>query len=171
MAMEIGGYVEPGFEGVREAFARNFDEFGEVGAGFALYVEGSKVVDLWGGTRTDTGSSYDDETLQVVFSATKGATAACVHLLAQRGLLDMDAPVVKYWPEFGQAGKEHIPVRWLLTHEAGLPTIDAKLSREEALAWDPVIRALEVQAPLWDPGSAHGYHAHTYGHAHYSRKC
>jgi CubicO group peptidase (beta-lactamase class C family) len=164
MAAEIGGYVEPGFEGAREAFAQNFAEFGEVGAGFALYVEGHQVVDLWGGTRTDTGSFYDADTLQVVFSSTKGATAACAHLLAQRGLLDLDAPVVTYWPEFGHAGKEHIPVRWLLSHQAGLPTIDAELSREEVFAWDPVIRALEAQAPLWEPGSAHGYHALTYGH-------
>jgi CubicO group peptidase (beta-lactamase class C family) len=164
MGTEIGGFVEPGFEGVRDAFAKNFDEFGEVGAGFALYVDGHQVVDLWGGTRTDTGSTYGDDTLQVVFSSTKGAAAACVHLLVQRGLLDLDAPVATYWPEFGQAGKSHIPVRWLLSHQAGLPTIDATLTRDEALAWDPVIRALEVQTPLWEPGDAHGYHALTYGH-------
>ena len=164
MGAEIGGHVEPGFEGVRDAFARNFDEFGEVGAGFALYVDGHQVVDLWGGTRTDTGGSYGEDTLQVVFSSTKGATAACAHLLAQRGVLDLDAPVATYWPEFGQAGKEHVPVRWLLSHQVGLPTIDATLTRDEALAWEPVIRALEVQAPLWDPGDAHGYHAFTYGY-------
>ncbi len=164
MTTEVGGHVEPGFEAVRDAFAKNFDEQGEVGAGYAFYVEGSKVVDLWGGVRTDTGAPYDDQTLQVVFSSTKGATAACAHLLAQRGRLDIDAPVVTYWPEFGQAGKEHIPVRWLLSHQAGLPTVDAELTREEALAWEPVIHALEVQAPLWEPGVAHGYHAITYGH-------
>jgi CubicO group peptidase (beta-lactamase class C family) len=71
---------------------------------------------------------------------------------------------VQYWPEFGQAGKEHIPVRWLLTHQAGLPTVDTQMTRDEALAWEPVIHALEVQAPLWEPGVAHGYHAITYGH-------
>ena len=164
MPVDIGGSVEPGFEEVRDAFGKNFDEFGEVGASYAFYVEGSKVVDLWGGARTDTGGPYDEETLQIVFSSTKGATAACAHLLAQRVLLDIDAPVVAYWPEFGQAAKEHIPVRWLLSHQAGLPTIDAKLGRSEALAWDPVIRALELQEPLWEPGMAHGYHAITYGH-------
>jgi CubicO group peptidase (beta-lactamase class C family) len=160
----IGGTVAPGFERVRDAFARNFAEFGEVGASFAFYVDGRQVVDLWGGVRPDTEAPYDEQTLQVVFSSTKGATAACAHLLAQRGLLDIDAPVVTYWPEFGQAGKEDIPVRWLLCHQAGLPTVDAILSRAEALAWDPVIEALEVQAPLWEPGTAHGYHAITYGH-------
>jgi CubicO group peptidase (beta-lactamase class C family) len=161
---EIGGHVEPGFEAVRDAFANNFEEHGEVGASYAFYVDGTQVVDLWGGERTDTGAPYDGDTLQVVFSSTKGAAAACAHLLAQRGELDLDAPVVRYWPEFGQAGKEHIPVRWLLSHQAGLPTVDARLTREEALAWEPVIRALEVQAPYWEPGVAHGYHAITYGH-------
>jgi CubicO group peptidase (beta-lactamase class C family) len=164
MTVEVGGHVEPGFEPVRDVFANNFVEHEEVGATYAFYAEGKKVVDLWGGTRTDTGGPYDGDTLQIVFSSTKGATAACAHLLAQRGLLDVDAPVVTYWPEFGQAGKEHIPVRWLLSHQAGLPTIDAKLTREEALAWEPVIHALEVQAPYWEPGIAHGYHAITYGH-------
>jgi len=164
MTVEVEGHVEPGFEAVRDAFANNFEEHGEVGASYAFYVDGSKVVDIWGGVRDDTGAPYDDTTLQIVFSSTKGATAACAHLLAQRGLLDIDAPVVAYWPEFGQAGKEHIPVRWLLSHQAGLPTIDAKLTREEALAWEPVIHALEVQAPYWEPGTMHGYHALTYGH-------
>jgi len=164
MVTEVGGHVEPGFEGVRDAFANNFDEHGEVGATYAFYVDGTPVVDLWGGVRTDTGAPYDRDTLHVVFSSTKGAAAACAYLLVQRGQLDVDAPVVAYWPEFGQAGKEHIPVRWLLSHRAGLPTFDAKLTREEALAWEPVIHALEVQAPLWEPGVAHGYHALTYGH-------
>ena len=164
MAAEVGGHVEPGFEGVRDAFANNFAEHGEVGATYAFYVDGTRVVDLWGGERPDRGVPYDGDTLQIVFSSTKGAAAACAHLLAQRGRLDLDAPVVTYWPEFGQAGKDHIPVRWLLSHQAGLPTIDAELSREEALAWEPVIHALEVQKPYWEPGTAHGYHALTYGY-------
>jgi CubicO group peptidase (beta-lactamase class C family) len=164
MSVEVGGHVEPGFEEVRAAFANNFEEHGEVGATYSLYVDGAQVVDLWGGVREDTGAAYDGDTLQVVFSSTKGAAAACAHLLVQRGALDLDSPVVQYWPEFGQAGKEHIPVRWLLSHQAGLPTVDARLTREEALAWEPVIRALEVQKPFWEPGVAHGYHAITYGH-------
>jgi CubicO group peptidase (beta-lactamase class C family) len=162
--IEIGGNVEPGYEGVRDAFANNFVEHGEQGASYAFYVDGAQVVDLWGGVRADTDAPYDEDTLQIVFSSTKGATAVCAHLLVERRLLDVDAPVVEYWPEFGQAGKEKIPVRWLLTHQAGLPTVDARLTRAEALAWDPVIRALEVQRPLWEPGVAHGYHALTYGY-------
>lgn len=161
----IDGYVEPGFEGVRDAFASNFKEHGDIGAGFALHVEGRKVVDLWGGVADPaTDRPYTEDTLQLVFSTTKGATALCANILAQRGLLDVDAPVARYWPEFAAAGKENIPVRWLLCHKAGLPTIDAKLSYEEVLAWDPLIAALAEQTPFWEPGTAHGYHAVTYGH-------
>lgn len=165
MSVEVGGTVAPGFEPVRDAFARNFEEHGEVGAGYALYVAGEKVVDVWGGVADRaTGAPFTDDSLQLVFSTTKGATAACANLLAQRGELDVDAPVAEYWPEFAQAGKAGIPVRWLLCHKAGLPTVDAKLTAEEVFAWDPVIHALEVQAPFWEPGTAHGYHAITYGY-------
>ncbi len=165
MSSEVEGLVEPGFENVAVAFQANFEQHGEVGAAFCLHVGGRKVVDVWGGTADPArGVAYGEDTLQLVFSATKGAAAACASLLAQRGLLDLDAPVTTYWPEFGQAGKEGIPVRWLLCHKAGLPTIDTKLTRAEALAWEPVIHALEIQTPFWEPGTAHGYHAVTYGH-------
>jgi CubicO group peptidase (beta-lactamase class C family) len=164
-SVEVGGTVVPGFERVRDAFARNFEEHGEVGAGYALYVEGEKVVDLWGGVADRaTGAPYTEDSLQLVFSTTKGATAACANLLAQRGELDVDAPVAEYWPEFAQAGKGAIPVRWLLCHKAGVPTVDAELTAAEVFAWDPVIHALEVQEPFWEPGTAHGYHAITYGY-------
>src|ERR1700680_1006513 len=105
--MEIFGYVEPGFEAVRDAFAHNCEEHGEVGAAYALHVEGQKTVDLWGGTTgPDTDEPYGEDALQLVFSTTKGATAACANLLAQQGRLDVDAKVSTYWPEFAQAGKE-----------------------------------------------------------------
>lgn len=161
----IDGLVERGFGGVADAFAANFADHGEVGAGFCLHVDGRKVVDIWGGiAEAGTGRPYTEDTLQLVFSTTKGATALCANLLVQRGLLDLDAPVASYWPEFAGAGKADIPVRWLLCHKAGLPVVDAELTLEEALAWEPVIRALEVQAPVWPPGTAHGYHAVTYGY-------
>ena len=99
----------------------------------------------------------------LVASTTKGATAICAHLLAQRGELDLDAPVVEYWPEFGAAGKEQIPVRWLLSHQAGLPVVDGPLTFEDACAWHPVIRALEAQKPEWQPGTEHVYHSMTFG--------
>jgi CubicO group peptidase (beta-lactamase class C family) len=161
---EIGGSVQPGFEGVATAFRANFEQHGEVGAATAVYVGGRKVVDLWGGIAdVQTGAPYTEDTLQLVFSTTKGATAACANLLAQRGDLDLDAPVAEYWPEFKAKGKGEIPVRWLLCHKAGLPYVDATPTFEEALAWDPMIRALEDQEPIWEPGTAHGYHATTYG--------
>jgi CubicO group peptidase (beta-lactamase class C family) len=165
MGVEVGGHVAAGSEAVHEAFVRNFEEHGDVGAGYALYVDGTRVVDLWGGVAdAATGEPYGEDTLQLVFSTTKGATAACASLLAQRGELDIDLPVAHYWPEFAQAGKERIPVRYLLCHKSGLPTFDATLTSKDVLAWDPVITALEEQAPLWEPGSAHGYHAVTYGY-------
>jgi CubicO group peptidase (beta-lactamase class C family) len=160
----IHGAVDSEFEGVSEAFIRNFAEHGELGAGVALYVDGRKVVDLWGGIADrQTGAPYDEDTLQLVFSTTKGVTALCAHLLARRGELDFDAPVAQYWPEFAGAGKEAVTVRWLISHQAGLPYVEAALSLDEVLAWDPVTEALATQAPIWEPGSAHGYHAVTYG--------
>jgi CubicO group peptidase (beta-lactamase class C family) len=160
----VEGTVAPGFEGVRAAFERNFTDHDEVGAAFALYVEGRKVVDLWGGVAdAATGAPYREDTLQLVFSSTKGATALCANLLAQRGELDLDAPVATYWPEFAAAGKGGVPVRWLLCHKGGLPYVDADLTLEQALAWDPPAAALAAQAPMWEPGTAHGYHAVTFG--------
>ncbi|HEV7758082.1 MAG TPA: serine hydrolase domain-containing protein [Acidimicrobiales bacterium] len=160
---DIGGYVEAGFEGVREAFERNFAEHGEVGAAVAAYVGGRKVVDLWGGDADHDGTPYGEDTLQLVFSTTKGVTAICANLLAQRGELDVEAPVSQYWPEFAAAGKADVPVRWLLGHKVGLPYVDRDLSLDEVLAWDPVVKALAEQTPLWEPGTEHGYHAVTYG--------
>src|SRR5438128_3411953 len=161
---DIHGEVASGFEGVREAFANNFDVNGEVGAAFSLYKDGAKVVDLWGGVaNADTGAPWQEDTLQLVFSTTKGATAACASLLYQRGELDFDAPVAEYWPEFKANGKEDIPVRWLLSHRAGLPVLDVTLTPEQVYAWDPIIDALAAQKPVWEPGTKHGYHAVTYG--------
>src|SRR4051812_19791240 len=132
VSVHVDGIVEPGFEGVRDAFVRNFTDHGDIGAGYAVHVEGRKVVDLWGGIADrKTERPYDERTLQLVFSTTKGATAACANLLVQRGELDIEAPVATYWPEFADAGKENVPVRMLLTHQAGLPVIDEKLSLEE----------------------------------------
>jgi CubicO group peptidase (beta-lactamase class C family) len=161
---QIEGMVEPGFEGVRDAFAKNFEDHGEVGAAFALHVNGKKVVDLWGGTAdVRSGRPYTEDSLQLVFSTTKGATAMCANLLAERGLLDVDAPVAQYWPEFAQAGKESMPVRMLLNHQAGLYTVDDPPAYADTLRWDPIVDALAAQKPLWDPGTQHGYHALTYG--------
>lgn len=161
----ITGLVEPGFEAVRDAFASNFEQGREVGAAFCAHVEGRKVVDLYGGWFDRAGTRpYGPDALQLVFSTTKGATAICANLLAQRGLLDMDEPVSTYWPEFDQAGKGSMPVRYLLCHQAGVPAIDRRLSPDELQAWTPVAEALAGQTPFWEPGTAHGYHALSYGY-------
>jgi CubicO group peptidase (beta-lactamase class C family) len=160
----VHGSVETELEPVREAFAANFERFGEVGAACCVYLDGRKVVDVWGGlTRPGSAEPYSADTLQMVMSSTKGVVALAAHMLAAEGKLDFDAPVVEYWPEFGAEGKDHIPVRWLFSHRAGLPAIDRPLSLDDVLAWDPVVDALAAQRPLWEPGSAHGYHVSTYG--------
>ncbi|MFI9566432.1 serine hydrolase domain-containing protein [Streptomyces rishiriensis] len=160
----INGEVAPGFEPVREAFAANFVRHGDIGAAVCVYRNGRPVVDLWGGIADpDTGRPWTRDTLQLVYSATKGATATAAHLLAQRGELDLDAPVAKYWPEFAAKGKADIPVRWLLSHEAGLVALDRPVPLAAALSWQPMANALAAQRPLWTPGTAHGYHGRTWG--------
>jgi CubicO group peptidase (beta-lactamase class C family) len=122
-------------------------------------------VDLWGGIADQaTGRPWVEDTIELVYSSTKGATAVCANKLVQEGALDIDAPVAKYWPEFAQAGKDEMPVRFLLTHQAGLAWVDEELTLDEVLAWDPICDALARQAPVWEPGTAHGYHAVTYGY-------
>lgn len=150
------GSVEPGLEAVQEAFAANFERYDEAGAATCVYLDGRKVVDLWGGT-------YTADTLQMVMSSTKGVVAVAAHMLAQEGRLDFDAPVVEYWPEFGAEGKQGVKVRWLFSHRAGLPAVDRPVSVDDVLAWDPVVDALAAQRPLWQPDTAHGYHVGTYG--------
>jgi len=161
----VRGHVEDGWGKVADAFRANFEgNPGEVGAACCVYVGGRPVVDLWGGLADrEANRPWDKDTIVAVASTTKGATAICAHLLVQRGELDLDAPVVKYWPEFGEASKEQIPVRWLLSHQAGLPIVDGPLTFEEACAWHPVIQALEAQKPEWEPGTEHVYHSVTFG--------
>jgi CubicO group peptidase (beta-lactamase class C family) len=162
--MAIDGFTAPGYESVRDVFEKNFADGRDIGAAFAAYADGELVVDLWGGIADDaTQRPWSRDTIIGVFSTTKGATAVCANRLIDEGRLDPDAPVAEYWPEFGQAGKEQIPVDYLLSHRAGLPWVDEQLSLEQALAWDPLVEALERQAPIWEPGSQHGYHAVTYG--------
>jgi CubicO group peptidase (beta-lactamase class C family) len=160
----IHGSVEAGFEPVQDAFAANFERFGEVGAACCIHVHGRRVVDLAGGVTTLGGTEpYTPETLQMVWSSTKGVVAIAAHMLAQEGRLDFDAPVIEYWPEFGAEGKRDIPVRWLFSHRSGLAAIDQPLGLEDVIAWTPVVDALAAQRPLWEPGTAHGYHTFTYG--------
>jgi CubicO group peptidase (beta-lactamase class C family) len=164
VTIEIQGVVEPGFEAVREAFGTNFAEHAEVGAACCIVVDGRVVVDIWGGLADpDTGRAWERDTLQLVFSATKGATAICANRLVEEGSLDLDAPVAHYWPEFAARGKQDIPVRWVLGHKAGLASVEGDLTLSQVLAWDPVVEAIAAQAPNWEPGTSHGYHARSYG--------
>lgn len=176
--MDVQGTVEDGFEPVRDAFAANFTRRGERGAALAVHRHGRKVIDLWAGTKhgdggDDTGTTdasgaprpdapWEAGTAQVVRSATKGVAAIVPLLLHQRGLLDLDAPVGTYWPEFKAAGKERVLVRHLLAHRAGLPVLDTPLTPAQAIDGTSGPAALAAQAPAWTPGTDHGYHAQTY---------
>ncbi|MEW1656037.1 serine hydrolase domain-containing protein [Streptomyces sp. NPDC093707] len=161
----VNGHCAPGFEGVRAAFERNFREHDEVGAAVAVLRDGAPVVDLWGGHADAAGSrAWERDTLVNVYSTSKGMTALCAHLLVDRGELDLDAPVAHYWPEFAREGKEAIPVRWLLSHRAGLPAPREPLAEGRAYDWEYVCEALAATPPWWEPGTAQGYHAVTFGY-------
>ncbi|MGW1534384.1 serine hydrolase domain-containing protein [Streptomyces aureus] len=161
--MDVNGTVAEGFEPVREAFAANFATLGDRGAAVTVYRDGRKVVDLWGGTRDVDGTEpWQHGTAQIVRSATKGVAAAVLLLLAQRGQLDLDAPVGAYWPEYKAHGKEHTRVRHLLAHRAGVPVLDRPLTPAEAADPDLAAAAVAAQRPAWEPGAEHGYHAQTF---------
>ncbi|GHG77599.1 serine hydrolase domain-containing protein [Streptomyces griseocarneus] len=162
--VDVQGTVADGFEPVRDAFADNFARRGERGAAVAVYRDGRKVVDLWGGTRDADGGTepWRRGTAQVVRSATKGVAAAVLLVLHQRGQVDLDAPVGTYWPEFKANGKERVLVRHLLAHRAGLPVLDTPLTPAQAVDGVSGPRAVAAQAPAWEPGTDHGYHAQTY---------
>ncbi|MEU0571983.1 serine hydrolase domain-containing protein [Nonomuraea sp. NPDC005983] len=162
--MEHSGWADQRFGAVADAFSRNFAEYGELGAAVTVFVDGRKVVDLWGGVADErTGRPWIEDTVVPVFSCAKGIVGICAHLLAQEGHLELDAPVSRYWPEFAQHGKEGITCRMVLGHRAGLPALDPVLSFEEIAAWTPVIHAIEEQEPLWEPGTAYEYHGHVFG--------
>jgi CubicO group peptidase (beta-lactamase class C family) len=160
----VQGHVAPGFEPVRAAFEANFRTGGELGASLCVYRRGEVIVDLWGGAADAGGRPFEPDTLSLVFSSTKGLVAAAVLMLADRGLLDYDAPVTRYWPEFGQSGKSDITVRTLLNHRAGLCAVDPPLELLDfAMDPDKVAQVCAAQAPRWAPGTDQGYHATTYG--------
>jgi CubicO group peptidase (beta-lactamase class C family) len=166
--MVTEGTCEPRFAAVREEFECNFAERGEIGASVCVTVDGETVVDLWGGdavpgTEADAGRPWAEDTVGHVWSATKGATALCAHILASRGQLDLNAPVVNYWPEFGKHGKDAILVRHLLSHQAGLPAVRQPLPPGAFYDWHLMVDALAAEEPFWAPGTRNGYHALTFG--------
>jgi CubicO group peptidase (beta-lactamase class C family) len=160
----VGGYVAPGFEGVRAAFAENLRERGELGAAFAVTHDGALVVDLWGGVADpETGRPWRQDTLQLIFSGTKGLVALCLALLVDRGEIELDAPVARYWPPFAAAGKQDLRVLDVASHQAALPGIAAPLAVEDVLDDRRMAALLAAQPPDPDPRAAVTYHPLTYG--------
>ncbi|MCT4351685.1 beta-lactamase family protein [Streptomyces sp. Je 1-79] len=158
------GHCDPRFAAVRDAFEANFRTRDELGAAVTVQVHGETVVDLWGGWADGARTRpWERDTVVNVWSTTKGVTALCAHLLADRGLLDLDAPVSSYWPEFGAAGKDSLPVRHLLSHRAGLSGLREPLTLAEFYDWEVTTARLAAMEPWWEPGTRSGYHAMTYG--------
>lgn len=161
----IEGTYARGFEVAGEAFARCFTDLGETGAAVYVYVEGEEVVDLWGGAAdTAVSAVWRADTLVNVYSVTKPMAAVCLLMLVDRGLVELDTPVARYWPEFGEAGKGTIPVRWLLTHQAGLLGIREPVPAEVIFDWDRTVSLLAAEEPWWEPGARAGEHAYFFGH-------
>jgi len=162
--MSVQGTCTSRFAQVREEFERNFAERGEVGASVCVTIDGETVVDMWGGTAEPaSGRAWSADTVGNVWSATKGATALCAHMLASRGQLDLNAPVAQYWPEFAKSGKEAVLVRHLLNHQAGLPALRDPLPAGCFYDWNLMADALAKEEPFWKPGTRNGYHALTFG--------
>ncbi|MGF2952279.1 serine hydrolase domain-containing protein, partial [Mycobacterium sp. THU-M116] len=155
----IHGFCAPDFVRVREAFACNFALRNEVGAAVAAWVDGDLVVNLWGGSADAAGTRpWRQDTLTTVLSGTKGLSATCVHQLADRGELDLQAPVARYWPEFGQAGKQDITLAMVMSHRSGVIGPRNRMGWEEVADWDHVCAQLAAAEPWWEPGTAQGYH-------------
>jgi CubicO group peptidase (beta-lactamase class C family) len=160
----ISGFVKPGFEAVREAFVENFTQRNELGAACCIYHHGEKVVDLWGGVRDrGTGGPWDEDTMVFVASTTKGLAGMVIALAHSRGLLDYEERVCTYWPEFAQQGKDKVTVRQLLSHQAGLLALDARVDRAVVADFDRLAAALASQKPVWEPGTRQAYHAISLG--------
>jgi CubicO group peptidase (beta-lactamase class C family) len=160
----VGGTFHPRFQGVADEFSRNFAERGEVGASLCVIADGKTVVDLWGGiAKKDTGAAWQEDTLSQIWSSTKGATSLCAHILIDRKLLDLVAPVTTYWPEYGQNGKGGTTVAMMLAHQAGLPALREKVPAGAFYDWEYMTTALAAEAPFWEPGTRNGYHALTFG--------
>ena len=162
--IEIHGTCAVGFEPVRDAFAANFAEREEIGASVAVVAGGEPTVNLWAGW-ADPGRTrpWQQDTLTNVWSTTKAVTSLCAQILIDRGELDPDSPVARYWPEFAQAGKDDIPVRWLLCHKSGLTGLAVPSTVEDYYDWEKITDLLAAQAPLFPPGTATGYQAITFG--------
>src|SRR5690349_317232 len=160
----IHGFARAGFEAVREAFADNFSRRHELGAACCIYHHGEKVVDLWGGIRNKaTGEAWEEDTMVLVFSATKGLAAMAMAVTHSRGWLDYEERVCTYWPEFAQEGKDKVTVRQLLSHQAGLFALGEPVDKRVVADLDRLAIVLARQKPAWEPGSRQAYHALSLG--------
>ncbi|WP_417514066.1 serine hydrolase domain-containing protein [Minwuia sp.] len=160
----MNGQVAKGFESVRDAFEANFSERGEVGASCCVTIDGEVVADLWGGVADpETERPWEEDTVSVVFSATKGATAICAHHLIDQGGFSLATPVADIWPEFARNGKESATVRMMLDHTVGVPVIREKLKKDGIYDWDYMCERLAAEEPFWRPGERGGYHGLTFG--------
>jgi CubicO group peptidase (beta-lactamase class C family) len=163
-SVATSGFVKPGFEAVRKAFVENFERRNELGAACCIYYRGEKVVDLWGGIRNkSTGEPWEENTMVLVYSTTKGMSGLTMALAQSRGLFDYDERVSSYWPEFAQHGKEKVTVRQLLSHQAGLYALDETMDKSLLRDFDRLAVVLTRQKPAWDPGTRQGYHAISLG--------
>src|SRR5208282_3261214 len=157
----VEGECDPKFDGVLDAFVENFEKRDELGASACITLEGRTVVDLWGGRVAVDGTPWTRDTISIIFSATKGASALCAHMAADRGQLDLDARVTRYWPDFGQAGKEGALVSMMLDHSVGLPHLRTRVKKGGFYDYDYMIGLLEREEPFWKPGIRNGYHGIT----------
>jgi len=163
--IEIHGYCEPRFSLVMEAFANNFIIAGDVGASFAATIDRKCVIDIWAGyADADRTRPWKRDTLACLYSTTKTMTALCALILVDRGQLDLEMPVAKYWPEFAQSGKQDIQVKHLLSHQSGVAGFNEEIPVEALYDWDHIVGLLAAQKPWWSPGTQSGYHAITQGY-------
>ena len=163
--IEINGFCEKRFEPVKQVFTEHFKTGQDVGASFATTIDGKFVIDLWAGY-ADAAKTHpwEKDTIVNVWSTTKVIAALCIHILVDRGLIDLDTPVAKYWPEFAQAGKEIIPVRYLLIHKSGRAGYDEEISLEDLYDRDLIVNKLAAQKTWWEPGMHSGYHTTSFGY-------
>jgi CubicO group peptidase (beta-lactamase class C family) len=162
--MKINGHVEDGFGGLADAFGENLSRGVDLGASLCVYAGGKCVLDVWGGVSDPaTNRPWQADTVATVLSATKGAAAIVMNRLIEQGLLELDAPVARYWPEFAQNGKEGVTLRMVLSHGSGVPAVTQPILLDDLVSRTPLLAALVEQRPFWAPGKGHGYHPHTWG--------
>lgn len=163
-AVTVSGICDPSFSALRDALVANFSDRDEIGAAVAVYLDGNKVVDLWGGWRDEARRRpWQENTLCSIYSISKSMCALCVHILIDRGRIDLEAPVAHYWPEFAQAGKDRIRIREVLSHHCGV-VFNERAKPGDIYDWSAMIRAIEAQEPAWPAGTKGAYNSVNFGY-------